>query len=83
MVNFLKHLAVRVCGSQQKTSGTSALQRDIRAVINSPISIIYSRERERKEQEREEEGKELLQEARAMSIISQQSKLPNDLLDLS
>lgn len=52
MVNFLKYLAVRVCGSQQKTSGTSALQRDIRTVINSPVSIIYSREMERGGKER-------------------------------
>lgn len=54
MVNFLKYLVVRVYGSQQKTSGTSALQRDIRTVINSPVSIIYSRERERGGKEREQ-----------------------------
>lgn len=55
---FLKYLAVRVCGSQQKTSGTSALQRDIRTVINSPVSIIYSSERQKGGKKKNEGGRE-------------------------
>ncbi len=58
MVNILKYLAVRLCGSQQKTSGTSALQRDIRTVINSPVSIIYSSERQKGGRKKSEGGRE-------------------------